>query len=1499
MTNCNCHTEINRDGSGQLSRYLKALDPSYAHIDDRSISDLLVFAKRYAAQIRFYDVPESDMGAKQDETKISWREFFRRDMAVVIASVGVIDAKQIKWDYDELRARLDQHPDHSIFAELFRPIIGMAARIDRWYSLAIPANPLHTDLDLAIASNLKEQVRKMIAYENGFLSVDPRHPLKLDLTPINDKILWGLTTNVPADTSIYEGNSTEDKIRYAALYVDDIFNSFYGFLVHLVDISDSYLHYAIEQYPAHQPHMALFIAFLRLFKEAQDQMNGLTEKMLNFYYRDVLHLAEKPSVPDKAYVVFELAKDVLTYDIAEGTALKAGKDSSGKEQIYKTKTDFVVNEAKVKELKTIFIDKTADAKPKIEAVYARPVAKSADGFGEKFTDPSGKWPTFGKGGPRLVDVKNICQAIDQYNELANRKDQAQVGFAIASPQLVLQAGNRLIKCRLEGFKKLLKNNTVSLLFTGEEGWMLINRDEPTTREIFDKGEFRKDLPSEKCFHFYEDDNTLYIFLPIAEKGIIAFDAEVHKEYSFTTSYPVMQIMLDTGINAGADVFNGLKCDSFGIEVNVGSMNPTRDINPDHFIDVDPRMDGLTTLNIFTDDGPVEAGKPFDPFTAFPQQGSSFSIGSDEIFNKSIDELTINIEPVTQTNNDGNQMVKFMRRANISHWVLGINVVAEGRRTDLVSDDDGNVEFTLDQMTQNVLFGHNKILLKDRLPILYNEELTNNTYKGFITIKNLLPVQDIDNNIEKARKNLFEIMQELAKLLKVRQISLSYHSSLDKLDPVTDQFFHVYPFGVVETYFGDEATELSLVKTRKPVNRVAPRKPSSLIGKPAFQELDKERDYLLVDGKRKLLPQFTYQSPYTKYKSNSVDIDNYRKLLKDAKIDWKDEIVPRMIEASGLKEKTEGDISQYSGNLQEEGMLFIGLEKLKPLQNISLLFQFAEGSAEDEDNDPPPIHWSYLTNNEWRPLKDENIISDGTQGFFTTGIINIEVPADASVHNTIITDGLIWFCASVSEYSNRIPMLVDVVAQATEAEFADNGNDQSHFDMALKAGSISKLSETVAEIAKVDQPFASFDGKHKEIGKEFYMRVSERLRHKGRAITAWDYEHLVLNRFPGIYKVKCVTHTDPNCFCRHPQEPITAKPKEEPCCGPQVAPGHVLIIPIADLKNRNAVDPLQPKTSRRIILEIQKYIAARTSPFVKVHVRNPLYEQVLVYFKVKFFPGIDKGFYLKKLNEEIVHYLTPWAFDANAEVKFGEKVYASSVINFIEERDYVDFITDFLMFVCRDECCAHPLASASLDRKEPLTATISFTVDPTDPDSIKGEIIDTTTGQPVTGASVVIKGTTKGAITNATGSFSLLPDTAEPVLVVSVAGYQPHQIKAEEGKSTDIEFVPTKEGVVVSHAAPGINPAKLNKGCGCSEVEYVLESSPSFVGETVAIPSTPRSILVSVPQHIIIPFEEPVRPSRCEERKKKLLAGVTPVVKTIAAPTGAGRSPKRRKRKHNG
>ena len=161
---------------------------------------------------------------------------------------------------------------------MFDPILGTATKIDGWYSLAIPENPLYADLHLAVISNLKEQMQKIVAYEEGFKYVDSKHLLYLDYSGIKNRDVWGLDEIINADISIYQGIDTEEKIRNAALFVDDIFNAFYGFVNQLIINSDNYMQFALEQYPAHQPHMTLFITFLQLFHLAQEQMNAITQK---------------------------------------------------------------------------------------------------------------------------------------------------------------------------------------------------------------------------------------------------------------------------------------------------------------------------------------------------------------------------------------------------------------------------------------------------------------------------------------------------------------------------------------------------------------------------------------------------------------------------------------------------------------------------------------------------------------------------------------------------------------------------------------------------------------------------------------------------------------------------------------------------------------------------------------------------------------------------------------------------------------------------------------------------------------------------------------------------------------------------------------------------------------------------------------------------------------------------------------------------------------------
>ncbi|MEP7377636.1 MAG: carboxypeptidase-like regulatory domain-containing protein [Chitinophagaceae bacterium] len=1597
MKNCGCHTEITRDGSGQLQRYLKALDPSYAPVDGRNIEDLLVFAKRYAAQIRFYDLPVTDNAnnGTTDATKISWREFFRRDMAVVIASVALTEPESFKREFNEIRDKIEQHPTADLFAALFGPITGMLKKIDHWYSVAIPENPLYNDLVLAIDSDLRNQVRTMMEYKKQFNVVDPSVQLKIDLDNIENPGLWGIDRPFSMDSSLYVGNTKEEKISYAALNVEDIFYSFYNFLSQAINESGKYLAFAINEYPGHQPHMALFITFLELFRIARDQMNGLTERMLNFYYREVLRLQEKSSIPDKAHIVFELAAEIAEYDIKQGTSLSAGDDLSGQEQIYKTTEDFVVNQAKVAELKTIFVEKKFlygdDAKEKedqvIHALYARPVANSLDGFGEKFTDPYPKWSTFGEGGPTTKEPKNICDRINLIKKLSSkRNDLAQIGFAISSPQLLMEGGKRLVQVIFneDTFSVIQKLNGATgdkapfrIWFTGDKGWFKIDRmmtadQQKEFTSLLSIGIFKRETVVDKLeggsYYFDLEQRALSIYLPISDAAVVGYDTKLHKKFLYSTDQPIMQVMVNPEIDLSSKDYQSLSVKNLSLRVKVGSVNSMIGLGAPAESAI-PHFDGLNKLSLHTENGLQEAGKPFDPYSPYPARGKFFYISSNEVFNKPLksegfpsqagDKLAITIrktkdsEPQqarsgisVEATSDPNAFFEYRvdaldrkdwtrlsilaSKGDFSQAALTFNILSKAEKFNETNFITGTLGVTL-----------------SRLPLQPVAEWRPGIEKGFLRITNL-----------RQTETKMEERQAQASQLEIAEVYLSYDSTLLSLDTSIDKFYHVYPFGNVQVYT-DAGAEVS-------------RDSGKDLKKDALQLLPvNENDPLIADAGLKLLPHFTYLGPYEQYNTvaqkystagnsnialNKIGrINVSKKELKGKRREQSDRLI---LDASGLLDKLNGGSNQYSALSQEEGMLQIGLENLKPLQTISLLFQFAEGSAEDEDKTPPDINWSYLANNEWKPLKAENLVADGTSGFQTTGIVQISVPEEATRHHSITTDGLTWLCASVTKDSNRIPQLVDVVTQATEVIFEDNQNDQSHFDKALPAGTISKLVVTPPEVSKVTQPFASFDGKHHEIGREFYTRVSERLRHKHRAITPWDYEHLVLNRFPSIYKVKCITYTDPECLCRdnHPRLDIKGKVlpanvlvegndavmmttlnlvaqklnintsinitlvgygangqervnkvtkllTEGPliinhvnpdrinsklvqkgddkiidivetatCCGPQIAPGHVLLVPIADLKNRNAINPLQPKTSRRTLLDIEAYLKKLTSPFVHVHAKNPVYEQVLVFFRVKFYPQYDIGYYIKDLNNEIVHFLTPWAFDEKADVKFGQKIYASSIINFIEEKKYVDFITDFIMVVCKDECCSEAQETKVDAGPDDILAMVKITGATTT--EITGKIVDKIKDQPLKGITVTAGGTSASTITDATGDFILQPATPNNgTISFSLAEFKPAYVDIVPNQEQELVFKKQDDTLLNEW---GLSKKQIEELCGCSGVEYLFEDETSMPGDIVTRPSTARSILVSAPKHIIIPYKEPPYQSPCERNtlSQKKLSSLT-------------------------
>jgi hypothetical protein len=53
----------------------------------------------------------------------------------------------------------------------------------------------------------------------------------------------------------------------------------------------------LSGYGDHEPHLALYLAFLLLLRHGQDAMNSITARHLDFYYRNVLGMEKRGALP--------------------------------------------------------------------------------------------------------------------------------------------------------------------------------------------------------------------------------------------------------------------------------------------------------------------------------------------------------------------------------------------------------------------------------------------------------------------------------------------------------------------------------------------------------------------------------------------------------------------------------------------------------------------------------------------------------------------------------------------------------------------------------------------------------------------------------------------------------------------------------------------------------------------------------------------------------------------------------------------------------------------------------------------------------------------------------------------------------------------------------------------------------------------------------------------------------------------------------------------------
>ena len=175
-------------------------------------------------------------------------------------------------------------------------------------------------------------------------------------------------------------------------------------------------------------------------------------------------------------------------------------------------------------------------------------------------------------------------------------------------------------------------------------------------------------------------------------------------------------------------------------------------------------------------------------------------------------------------------------------------------------------------------------------------------------------------------------------------------------------------------------------------------------------------------------------------------------------------------------------------------------------------------------------------------------------------------------------------------------------------------------------------------------------------------MSEHLRHKGRSIDIFDYEGLVLEAFPEIFKCKCISQTfglSANDYRRDLE----------------VAPGFITVAVVPDLRKVKSGELVEPKVPLSLLAKVKEYLQQRSSPFARIRVMNPRYEKIDVEVKVRLARGRDETSCTGQLKSDVTSAFWRLSQGDSDKLSLGQQVVYSDVIGFIEKLDYVQFITD--------------------------------------------------------------------------------------------------------------------------------------------------------------------------------------------------------------------------------
>ena len=415
--------------------YTNILNPNNFKVDDREILDFIILIKEYSKKINFYN--------NKNKIDGSWYELLKSDETFLIAEISKFDISNYTINRLELIRRYDEtlslEIKKEIFNEFYNSTLSLFEQINEWYLEALKNNLsqesslIELELEIAIQKKLSPLLKEFLIISKSFLEKN------FISNSLNEKLelfnsIWNL------ETSFFEINTentefTEDELNYAFKKITLIFNPTYEIIYNLIIKSKKIFTKSLYENDNHKAHIGLIFTFLELLKHSYEDLNKITKKHLDLYFKKILKLKHLPASPSKIFISLEIDENIDALPILKNTALKAGQAENGEDIIFVIDDEIELNNVKLNHISTFFLseNKIYDHHSRfnlISGLYSKTHASNIDEVLE-FNNDKTSFSTLGE--------EQLFLSEEEMN--MNKSD---IGFMILSPVLSLSKSDRTI-----------------------------------------------------------------------------------------------------------------------------------------------------------------------------------------------------------------------------------------------------------------------------------------------------------------------------------------------------------------------------------------------------------------------------------------------------------------------------------------------------------------------------------------------------------------------------------------------------------------------------------------------------------------------------------------------------------------------------------------------------------------------------------------------------------------------------------------------------------------------------------------------------------------------------------------------------------------------------------------------------------------------------------------------------------------------------------------------